>query len=160
MTSEEPATPMEDEGEDIVCPHCIEPIGQFDHFCSHCDRPVTTHASTDPLGQVYASGHAYRNATSGRPKLIVVLGIWLIFGPQVLLLMFFAYYISYYTLNSIIVHEFGPYSYTQNVSDGWILQILKLLLMLALLVLYVAILWQTTRNYRKYTRNTLADDEA
>ncbi|MCC6680712.1 MAG: hypothetical protein IT445_07400 [Phycisphaeraceae bacterium] len=70
-----------------LCPHCVKPIARFDHFCPHCGGPVTAHAAIDPLSQVYAQGYAYRQATTiNQPKFIVVLGIWLIFGPQALLL--------------------------------------------------------------------------
>lgn len=64
-----------------VCPHCLEPIAELDHFCPACGGPVSSHASIDPLGQVYAAGRAYQNATSSRPAGIVVLGMWLLFGP-------------------------------------------------------------------------------
>ena len=66
------------------CPHCIGPLGPNDDFCKSCGGPVTSHASIDPLGQIYATGYAYRQAVSGRPRKIVVLGMWLIFGPQLL----------------------------------------------------------------------------
>jgi hypothetical protein len=46
---------------------------------------LTSHASTDPLGQVYAEGYAFRQAVSSRPGVMVLLGVWLILGPQLLM---------------------------------------------------------------------------
>jgi predicted amidophosphoribosyltransferase len=60
------------EQDNLVCPHCIAPIGPFDHFCPVCGAPVTAHASNDPLGQVLSVGRAYRNASES-PRLIVVI---------------------------------------------------------------------------------------
>jgi hypothetical protein len=64
----------------IVCLHCAESVGPFDHFCPQCGGPNTAHAAIDPLGQVLTAGWGYRNAIE-TPRLIVVIGIWLIFGP-------------------------------------------------------------------------------
>jgi hypothetical protein len=35
------------EQDNLVCPHCIAPIGQFDRFCPRCGGSVTAHASND-----------------------------------------------------------------------------------------------------------------
>ncbi len=65
-----------------VCPHCLTPVGQFDHFCPKCAGPITAIASFDPMGQIYSAGRAYRlAATDKNPKGLVVLAMWLIFGP-------------------------------------------------------------------------------
>lgn len=65
------------------CPHCIKPITPQDHFCPHCDRPVSSHASIDPMGQVYSAGSLYRMATSRKgPSRLLLIGMWLIFGPS------------------------------------------------------------------------------
>jgi hypothetical protein len=73
-----------------LCPHCLAPIGQFDHFCPKCSNPITSHASIDPMGQVYAYGsmlHKAISSSSSRPKFIVVLGMWLLLGLPILLMM-------------------------------------------------------------------------
>lgn len=72
--------PVASDDGDPLCPHCLEPIERFDHFCRQCGAPITSHAAIDPLGQVFAAGHIYRNATSSRPPRIVFLGMWLIFA--------------------------------------------------------------------------------
>jgi hypothetical protein len=73
-----------------VCPHCLAPIHPYDNFCSACNAPVSAIAAMDPLASVYAEGRAYQNATTGRPRLIVLLGVWLIFGPALLVTLWFA----------------------------------------------------------------------
>ena len=35
----------------------------------------------DPMGQIQAEGFALRQATTGKPNLVVVIGIWLLFFP-------------------------------------------------------------------------------
>lgn len=88
----EPADPTEtlpddSPDESLLCPHCIEPIGTFDHFCPHCGKPITAHASTDPFGQIFSTGRLYYNAVhTHRPRRVIVIGIWLIFGPSILTL--------------------------------------------------------------------------
>lgn len=64
-----------------VCPHCLAPITDLDHFCPRCARPITAIAATDPLGSIHATGHVYTNAADRPTKLIHVIGIWLLFAP-------------------------------------------------------------------------------
>jgi len=64
-----------------LCPHCLHPIDRLTHFCPNCAGPVSVHASIDPLKRIYTMGWGYRNAVSGKPRLSVVIGMWLIFGP-------------------------------------------------------------------------------
>ena len=131
----------------LICPHCARPIGRFDHFCPSCRGPVTAHASIDPLGQVYAAGHGYRRATSGRPKLIVLLGMWLIFGLQIPILL----WCVILTLSNIIApgrsYEFGDGGIVVTVSEGRLVEILKLILIVGLLTLHCAVLRKVTGRY-------------
>lgn len=50
-------------------------------FCGSCGAPLTTFASTLPFERTLAEGYAYRQAVESPRKLIVVLGIWMIFLP-------------------------------------------------------------------------------
>ena len=138
----------------LICPHCARPIGRFDHFCPGCRGPVTAHASMDPLGLVYSAGRAYRNATSGHPRSIVLLGMWLIFGPQIPLLLYYLYL----TLSDVIApargYLFEGASTAFHIGDdmipiydGLTVTILKLVLAGGLLTLYLAILWKVTSRH-------------
>ncbi|NJL32226.1 MAG: hypothetical protein HC898_11760 [Phycisphaerales bacterium] len=132
--------------DNLVCPHCIEPIGRFDHFCPHCARPVSAHASIDPMGQVFSAGQAYQNATDN-PRLIVVVGMWLIFGPQVPFLVLGLFV----TVGNLLVprnahaHATGPIIHP--VPDGLALELVRVLVLLALLLLYGFILHKVTTRY-------------
>jgi hypothetical protein len=132
----------------LICPHCARPIGRFDHFCPHCGGPVTAHASIDPLGQVYSAGHGYRRATSGRPTFLVLLGMWLIFGLQIPVLLFLAASVLSDIISPGYTYESGSDGTVALVSEGRLVDILKLLLVLGLLALYSAILWKVTARYR------------
>jgi hypothetical protein len=54
------------------------------HFCRDCGSPLSSHAAFGPFEHLFAEGHIYRRATEQPQKLIVVAGIWLIFGPMAL----------------------------------------------------------------------------
>jgi MFS-type transporter involved in bile tolerance (Atg22 family) len=50
------------------------------HFCDKCGAPMSSYAATGPFESLFAEGHVYRQATERPRSLLVVLGIWIIFG--------------------------------------------------------------------------------
>lgn len=64
-----------------LCMSCLFPNHPADHFCAKCGAPLTSYAATAPFESAFAKGHAYRQATEKPRRLIVVLGMWMIFGP-------------------------------------------------------------------------------
>ena len=129
-----------------LCPHCLQPISPMDHFCPKCWGPVTAHASIDPLGQVYSAGRAYRQAISGKPRLAVLVGMWLIFGPAIPCMLFFVY------LNLRTMGAFGPQNPWEYVqSNGLFIDLLTLVLTCvltcAIIALNSAILWKMTARW-------------
>jgi hypothetical protein len=135
--------------EDVpLCPHCLKGINRFDHFCPHCGGPVTAHASVDPFGQVFSAGRAYqRAATSSRPRLIVVLGVWLIFAPQLVILLV--------GVVQIVLDMVGvPPMFSRLLQAGGVapdqenplLQGAAVAIMLGLAVIYGVILWKVTHH--------------
>jgi hypothetical protein len=127
-------------GASPLCPHCLEPIGPQDHFCPHCHGPVTAHACIDPLGQVYASGWGYQHAVSGKPRLVVLVGMWLIFGPS----MPWLFYALYNCLRA--AGAFGPQDrWEYVVSYGPVVDFLRVAVVCAMIVLNAAILWRITK---------------
>ena len=54
------------------------------HFCAKCGAPLSSYASTCPFESLFAEGHVYLQATEQPRKLVVVFGIWLIFGMPAL----------------------------------------------------------------------------
>ncbi|PYJ57319.1 MAG: hypothetical protein DME24_19570 [Verrucomicrobia bacterium] len=68
-------------GESMICPACHTLNVPGVAFCRRCGGPLGFISTIGPLETAYAEGFAYRQAVQGRPKFIVVLGIWLIFFP-------------------------------------------------------------------------------
>ena len=75
---------MSDEDELRLCPSCGKAVASDAHFCEHCNAPLTPHAATDPMGQIYSEGHIWRQAVKRASKPIVVTGMWLLWGPVAL----------------------------------------------------------------------------
>jgi hypothetical protein len=74
----------EAEEEKQLCLSCMFPNEPAAHFCAKCGAPMTSYAATGPFEHLFAEGHVYRQAAERPRRLIVVLGIWLIFGPMAL----------------------------------------------------------------------------
>jgi ribosomal protein L40E len=70
----------EAEPERQLCISCVAPNDPAAHFCVKCGAPLTSYAATAPFEHLFAEGHVYRQAAERPQRLIVVLGIWLIFG--------------------------------------------------------------------------------
>ncbi len=78
-------------GESVLCTSCLFSNIPDTPFCKRCGAPVGFISTIGPLEQIYAEGYAYRRAVEGRPKLIILVGMWLVFFPGLLwclLLMF------------------------------------------------------------------------
>ena len=132
------------EGASPVCPHCLKPVQRFDHFCPHCAGPVTAIASFDPMGQIYSAGRAYRlAATDKKPKGVVVLAMWLIFGPSFVLLLFAV-------VNALSQWAGTGFRYSMLYdTSGFLVPALGLGLMTGFFALYTAILWKVTAHWMR-----------
>ncbi len=71
-----------DSDEKELCLSCMFPNDPNTHFCSNCRAPMSSYAATGPFERILAEGHVYRQAAERPRKLIVVLGVWLIFVPM------------------------------------------------------------------------------
>ncbi len=71
--------------EGVVCPKCILINAPSAAFCADCGAPIGMVSAVDPLQSILAEGFALRSAVDGPPKFIIVLGVWLIFGPVLFL---------------------------------------------------------------------------
>jgi len=63
-----------------LCVSCVAPNDPSAHFCIKCGAPLSSYASTGPFESLFAEGAVYRQAAEQPRSLIVVLGVWLIFG--------------------------------------------------------------------------------
>lgn len=67
-------------GEHELCIQCMTANAPGSHFCRRCGAPLSSFAATGPFEALFAEGHLYRRAAEQPRRLIVVVGIWLIFG--------------------------------------------------------------------------------
>ena len=119
---ENSSQPAAEGEEQQLCVSCMAPNEPSAHFCIKCGAPLCSYASTGPFESVFAEGAVYRQAAERPRSLIVVLGIWLIFGTL--------------TLAGLVMIWMGRDIGVQYAAFG--------ALMLAFSILMV---WKTTRNY-------------
>lgn len=65
----------------VLCPSCLLANSSMAAFCGDCGAPIGMVSTIDPIQSIYAEGFAYRSAVEGTPRLIVVVGMWMLFGP-------------------------------------------------------------------------------
>ena len=116
----------------------------MDHFCPHCDQPITTHAAIDPFGHIFATGRMFQKAVSlRRPKLIVLIGMWLLFGFDLL-------FIALPLCVGFIKNGF------EEISDQPT-KALGVVILLGMTILYSWILAKVTGNFVKSKTHTNSD---
>lgn len=69
-----------DTEESPLCLGCLTPNQSSANFCTKCGAPMTSYAATGPFEHLFAEGHVYRQAAEKPKNLMVVLGVWFIFG--------------------------------------------------------------------------------
>jgi hypothetical protein len=116
QSSEKPSETEEKQ----LCVSCVFPNDPEAHFCAKCGAPLSSYAATGPFERIFAEGHVYRQAVERPRRLIVVIGIWMIFGP------------------------IGLTAVLLVASDGGPALVLLAILMLAV---SLAMIGKTTRNY-------------
>ncbi len=72
--------PTSEADEKQLCMRCLAPNEPSAHFCIKCGTPLSSYASTGPFESVFAEGAVYREAAERPRSLIVVVGVWVIFG--------------------------------------------------------------------------------
>ena len=131
-TTESGAQPPDGEGvERELCRICLEPNEPGATFCKDCGAPLSSYAATGPFESILAEGHVYRQAAEHPQKVIVLLGMWLIFG-FVAFVGFFVFALKSGNYESMWLRLFG----------------------LMIFGIASAILWRTTRNYFRIRSET------
>ena len=92
------------------------------NFCVKCGAPLTSYASTGPFERLFAEGSVYRSAAERPRKLMVVVGIWLIFGFSA-------------CTGVILIASMRDTGFMFGIFGA------------GLTALSIAMLWKTTRNY-------------
>jgi len=109
-------------GEKQLCVSCMAPNEPSAHFCIKCGAPLSSYASTGPFESVLAEGAVYRQAAERPRTLIVVLGVWLIFGTMGLVGLMIA----------VMGRDMGIGYMASGAS---------------MLAISVVLIWKSTRNY-------------
>ena len=76
--------------EEILCPSCATPNALFETFCQSCGSPIGATANLDPIHSISVQGVLFRKAVEGRPKPLVLAGIWIMFFPLLLVSIYAA----------------------------------------------------------------------
>jgi hypothetical protein len=126
--SVEPHQDLSESDEMQLCISCMAPNEVTANFCANCRAPLSSYASTGPFEHIFAEGAVYRQAANRPRKLIVVLGVWLLFG-----VMFLA----------------GLWRCIFGLSQDEVLgtRIIVSLFGFAVVVVSGAMIWKTARNY-------------
>ena len=82
----EPTEQSPDAG--VVCTACLTPNPPHINYCSKCGALLNSLAAFNPFDQTLVEGFAYRRAVDGPPSKIILIGMWLLFGPSILLVPF------------------------------------------------------------------------
>ncbi len=77
---------MDELSETIICAACSyeNPLGA--DFCEECGSPVSATANLDPIHLIRSQGLLYRKAALGRPKLIALIGMWILLLPGIVMI--------------------------------------------------------------------------
>ena len=65
--------------ETVLCLACACENDANSAFCRYCNTWLALANNSDPLPQLVTEGDLYSKAVEGKPKLIVLIGIWVIF---------------------------------------------------------------------------------
>jgi hypothetical protein len=116
-----------------LCVSCMAPNEPSAHFCAKCGAPLSSYASTGPFEHLFAEGAVYRQAAERPRSLIVVVGIWLIFGMMAL-------------GTGVVLIMSGGSGFLFTLASAGILAV------------SIMMIWKTTRNYlnRKPPENETA----
>jgi hypothetical protein len=107
-----------------VCPACFFPLPAATvDACPECRAPLTPSSTFDHLAIISAQGEMFRRGANN-PSGLVVVGMWLLFGPTSVVFVLLAF-------------SNGPLGLVTSVP---------------ILLLYAAILWKVTSRYRAARR--------
>ena len=74
-----------DADELIPCISCLAENRRFESFCHRCGAPVSTTATLAPVQTIQTEGFLLRKALERRPKLMVLVGVWILHLPVLVL---------------------------------------------------------------------------
>ena len=81
------------EEESLLCPSCLFPNRTEVTWCKRCGAPIGLTTAIVPTDAAHSVGFVYRGAVRGRPKPVVLFGVWLLFFPGWVANVFILYWI-------------------------------------------------------------------
>lgn len=130
---------MED-NKSIACPSCLSPNQSSAINCRVCGASMAGNQTLDPLGAIQGEGAMWRGATTGRPKPIVLIVVWLVFLP-------------------VLVISIGSAVNMFRAGNG-MSEFLFFLMFIAFAFVAIVFLFRTTRNYLTIPAKTFDEPEA
>lgn len=71
----------EPNGRGIVCLSCLKENDSAAVYCRYCNSALQVTNNPDPIQKLSHEGVVYSKAVEGKPKLVVLIGVWLLFFP-------------------------------------------------------------------------------
>lgn len=71
----------EPQGKGTVCLTCLKENDGAAVYCRYCNSALSLTDNPDPLQKLSLEGVVYSKAVEGKPKLVVIIGVWLLFFP-------------------------------------------------------------------------------
>lgn len=143
-----PRPPQEDK---VICSSCGFANYYTANFCLECDAPISAHAVNDAFDTIKSQGWAYRKSQE-TPKLIVVIGNWLIFSPMAICgaggLLFW--------LKLLMT---GPRGGGGDAVDGLLAYVVFPVVLIGLLYVSTTILYRTTTSYLAAQQRPVKPDD-
>ncbi len=65
----------------VACDSCGHLLHPSDEACPNCGVLAGTVSNLDPMQAIESEGRLLTKATEGKPKTIVLIGIWILFAP-------------------------------------------------------------------------------
>ena len=109
-----------------LCTSCTAANEPAANFCVKCGAPLSSFAMIAPFERLFAEGFIYRQAAERPRKVIVVLGVWLIFGTMA----------SGGLMSIVLCSGLGFWATITAVLTGG-----------AVILFSLAMIWKSTRNY-------------
>ena len=127
-----------DEKSTVICLSCMMPNDGMDNSCRNCGAALSTGSSLDPVQTLQNEGALLRKAVSARPKLIVLIGTWILFVPWIV----------------------GTIFLEIQILENWdgLPSMVFFLLGVALFLAAVIIIYSVTRNYQR-ARETFENEK-
>ena len=131
----------EQQPETALCMHCAAPTPHGATFCRECGCPLTFAAASMWYEAILAQGFIWREGSSKPWNATILIGMWLLFGPQLAMSVQMFFHVMLASMND----------WDFSLPDAlWML--LLLVVTQSMCVLYGCLLYKTTRNYLKLRR--------